>query len=264
MAISRIRSGCSSDGSARPCQGRGHEFETRHPLQRFTSGVSWHSLPHEWCARLGMCAARARATCSETPHPTGCSRLGTAEVNLSSMSRSSSGPGLRVFSPATRVRFPHAIPDRSRNRSHRRAHASVAEIGRNHWAAPTLQSNGPKAEGSARAIESSSPIFQFPIAQWVERLAVDQEVRGSKPRRGASLFLSSIPRVAQWQSSVLIRRRPVDRSHPRGPESSRCSAAGSARALGARGRRFEPCRRDQIDRHVCLGVAVAQWQSRGM
>ena len=28
-----IRSGCSSAGRARPCQGRGHEFESRYPLQ---------------------------------------------------------------------------------------------------------------------------------------------------------------------------------------------------------------------------------------
>ena len=45
-----------------------------------------------------------------------------------------------------------------------------------------------------------------------------------------SIFLS---RVAQWQSTVLIRRGSVDRSHPRGPVSSRCSAVGSAHALGA-------------------------------
>ena len=57
-----------------------------------------------------------------------------------------------------------------------------------------------------------------------ERLAVNQEVRGSKPRRGAS-------------------------------HSSRCGADGSARDLGSRGRRFETCHRDQTV--VRLGVAVA-------
>ena len=56
--------------------------------------------------------------------------------------------------------------------------------------------------------------FNSPIAQMAERLAVNQEVRGSKPRRGASSVRS---RVAQWQSSVLIRRRSMDRSHPRVP-----------------------------------------------
>ena len=46
------------------------------------------------------------------------------------------------------------------------------------------------------------------------------------------------------------------------PVSSRCGAVGSVRDLGSRGRRFEPCHRDQTS--VCLGVAVAQWQSRGL
>ena len=32
--------------------------------------------------------------------------------------------------------------------------------------------------------------FPSPIAQWAERLAVNQEVRGSKPRRGAKLLIS--------------------------------------------------------------------------
>lgn len=89
-----------------------------------------------------------------------------------------------------------------------------------------------------------------PIAQLAARLAVNQEVRGSKPRRGASSVCS---RVAQWQSSVLIRRGPVDRSHPRVPVSARCGADGSARDLGSRGRRFETCHRDQIVRALGCG-----------
>ena len=60
-------------------------------------------------------------------------------------------------------------------------------------------------------------------------------------------------RVAQWQSSVLIRRRSVDRSHPRVPVSSRSGAHGSARDLGSRGRRFETCHRDQIVRALGCG-----------
>jgi hypothetical protein len=43
--------------------------------------------------------------------------------------------------------------------------------------------------------------------------------------------------------------------------STRCGADGSARDLGSRGRRFETCHRDQTS--VRLGVAVAQWKSRG-
>jgi hypothetical protein len=63
----------------------------------------------------------------------------------------------------------------------------------------------------------------FPIAQWVARLAVNQEVRGSRPRRGASSI------------------------------SSRCGADGSARDLGSRGRRFKPCHRDQTVRALGCG-----------
>ena len=72
--------GCSSAGRARPRHGRGHEFEARHPLH---SGCA-HALRCRatWCWRYGMCATLGQATCSETPHSTGCSRLGTAEVDL--------------------------------------------------------------------------------------------------------------------------------------------------------------------------------------
>jgi hypothetical protein len=35
-----------------------------------------------WCWWSGMCAVLGQTTCSETPHPTGCSRLGTAEVEV--------------------------------------------------------------------------------------------------------------------------------------------------------------------------------------
>jgi hypothetical protein len=46
--------GCSSAGRARPRHGRGHEFDSRYPLQRFTSGVSLHSVAAlAWCWRPG-------------------------------------------------------------------------------------------------------------------------------------------------------------------------------------------------------------------
>jgi len=72
--------GCSSAGRARPRHGRGHEFETRHPLH-FGCVLSLRCRV-TWCWRYGMCATLGQVTCSETPHPTGCSRLGTAEVDL--------------------------------------------------------------------------------------------------------------------------------------------------------------------------------------
>src|SRR5688572_20400717 len=71
--------GCSSAGRARPRHGRGHEFETRHPLH-FGCVLSLRCRV-TWCWRYGMCATLGQVTCSETPHPTGCSRLGTAEVD---------------------------------------------------------------------------------------------------------------------------------------------------------------------------------------
>ena len=71
--------GCSSAGRARPRHGRGHEFETRLPLH-FGCVLSLRCRV-TWCWRRGMCATLGQVTCSETPHPTGCSRLGTAEVD---------------------------------------------------------------------------------------------------------------------------------------------------------------------------------------
>lgn len=71
--------GCSSAGRARPRHGRGDEFETRHPLHfGCVHALRGHAT---WCWWPGMCAVLGQITCSETPHPTGCSRLGTAEVD---------------------------------------------------------------------------------------------------------------------------------------------------------------------------------------
>jgi hypothetical protein len=80
--------GCSSVGRARPRHGRGHDFETRHPLHfGCVHALRGHAT---WCWWPGMCAVLGQITCSETPHPTGCSRLGTAEVDLL-CARSSAG-----------------------------------------------------------------------------------------------------------------------------------------------------------------------------
>ena len=69
------------------------------------------------------------------------------------------------------------------------------------------------------------------------------------------------------RSSVAEQRldkAQVDGSFPSAGtnSSARCGADGSARDLGSRGRRFETCHRDQTS--VRLGVAVAQWKSRGL
>ena len=127
--------GCSSAGRARPRHGRGHEFETRHPLH-FGCVLSLRCRA-TWCWRCGMCATLGQATCSETPHLTGCSRLGTAEVDSFALvaqqaeqppckrqaARSNrrrghhqtsrvrlDGRGHHSFKVDTRVRIPHATP----------------------------------------------------------------------------------------------------------------------------------------------------------
>ena len=127
--------GCSSAGRARPRHGRGHEFETRLPLH-FGCVLSLRCRV-TWCWRCGMCATLGQVTCSETPHPTGCSRLGTAEVDSFALvaqqaeqppckrqaARSNrrrghhqssrvrlDGRGHHSFKVDTRVRIPHATP----------------------------------------------------------------------------------------------------------------------------------------------------------
>lgn len=84
------RCGCSSAGRARPRHGRGHEFETRHPLH---SGCV-HALRGRVtrCGRSGMCAALARPRAARHRRPTGRSRVGTAEVGSTPRRRRSGVP----------------------------------------------------------------------------------------------------------------------------------------------------------------------------
>jgi hypothetical protein len=109
----------------------------------------WPCTPHDRFAPLRVCPCTPQphhrvlvardvrglglASCSETPHPTGCSRVGTAEVESRLMSRSSRGPR----TPGFQFGYAGSNPARDAStRSPRRAHASRAEIGRNDWAAP--------------------------------------------------------------------------------------------------------------------------------
>jgi hypothetical protein len=90
-------------------------------------------------------------------------------------------------------------------------------------------------------------ISRSPIAQLVERPAVNREVRGSSPRRGASVSVFR-SRVAQLVEHRLDKTGVGGSCPPAGTSffhPSRCGAAGSARVSGARGRRFETCHRDQ-------------------
>jgi hypothetical protein len=94
--------GCSSVGRARPRQGRGHEFETRHPL-------------HVGCVRA-KARVRRRACAWPRSGPRAASGLVHratrvwAQPTWIAMSRSSRGQGPRAFNSATRVRFPYEIP----------------------------------------------------------------------------------------------------------------------------------------------------------
>ena len=102
--------GCSSVGRARPRHGRGHEFETRHPLH---FGCAHALRGHARVSVASGCARPlARSRAARTPHPTGCSRVGTAEVDRSPghTSRSSRRRGHHPFKVDTRVRVPHATP----------------------------------------------------------------------------------------------------------------------------------------------------------
>jgi hypothetical protein len=110
------------------------------------------------CARpLGL------VTCSETPHPTGCSRVGTAEVEM-----------------------------HHETRSPRRAHASRVEIGRNDWAAPEPVTGwsiepGPlevRKKGRGDMAEERSPTP--PLARCASIGSIKQAHRGATSAESSS------------------------------------------------------------------------------
>jgi hypothetical protein len=132
----RILCGCSSAGRARPRHGRGHEFETRHPLH-FGCVLSLRGRV-TWCWRCGMCAAQGlghvqRDTASDGMLAFGHSRSGTAHALVAQpaeqppckrqVARSNrrrghhqtsrvrlDGRGHYSFKVDTRVQIPHATP----------------------------------------------------------------------------------------------------------------------------------------------------------
>ena len=150
--------------ASRPARSRG-QSKTRHPLH-FGCVLSLRCRA-TWCWRCGMCATLGQATCSETPHPTGCSRLGTAEVDICRPrpQRSSVGNGTHQTS---RVRLDGS------------GHHSLASplLRRTRWIRGFAQRKaldaaccGPKAEGAARAIPHATPEKRNPRrarASWVE------------------------------------------------------------------------------------------------
>ena len=104
--------------------------------------------------------------------------------------------------------------------------------------------------------------FISPIAQLAERLAVNQEVRGSKPRRGA-ISLISRSSVAEHR----LDKAGVGGSFPSaGTNLTFFLSVWRSRQRACFGN-TRPQVRDLPPRpgsSVCLGVAVAQWQSRGL
>ncbi len=164
--------GCSSVGRARPRHGRGHEFETRHPLH-FGCVLALRCRA-TWCWRCGMCAILGQITCSETPHPTGCSRLGTAEVDLHRPRKpEQSGTRRQNKEPSWSSRFEGGNrPQRlggagTRDRMERIASLTQwpecrlvePEVSGSLNARSALDAlqRGPKAEGAARALPHEAP-----------------------------------------------------------------------------------------------------------
>lgn len=155
-------------------------------------------------------------------------------------------------------------------------------------------SRAPDYESGGRTFESCTRYqCNSGLAQLAERRPPKPKVRGSTPWPGAGVFRRSQVVEGIWlqsrrwqhprpfesdrrilglvssadQSSRLLPGRSAVRiGHETPgfdqPVFSRCGAVGRARDLGSRGRRFEPCHRDQAS--VCLGVAVAQRKSRGL
>jgi hypothetical protein len=123
--------GCSSAGRARPFQGRGHEFETRHPLHfGCVHALRGHTA---WCWWPGMCAAQGLSHVQRDTTSDGMLAFGHSRSGLSVWSCSSRRPRTPGFQSGNAGSKP--ARDTS-SRSPYRAHASRVEIGRNDWAAP--------------------------------------------------------------------------------------------------------------------------------
>jgi len=228
-----------------------------------------------------MCATLGQATCSETPHPTGCSRLGTAEVDSFALVAQQAeqppckrqaarsirrrghhqtsrvrldGRGHHSFKVDTRVRIPHAIPVQEPSSSSR------FEGG-----------NRPQRLGGAGTRDRMD--FIGCVAQLGEQPPCKRQVAGSSPAT-STMFAS----LTQRQSAGLSSRKPRVRIPHEAPDhlaeiaqeaerrvESAC-VGGSKPSLGTRqnlvssvgfrapvyeagGRTFESCTRCQ--QRVC-------------
>ena len=127
--------GCSSAGRARPRHGRGHEFETRHPLH--FGCVHALRCRATWCWRPGCARPLARpraarhhvrrdarawtqpkwifiALVAQQAEQPPCKRQAARSIRRRGHQTCRvrlAGPGHRAFNPVTRVRIPHATPE---------------------------------------------------------------------------------------------------------------------------------------------------------
>jgi hypothetical protein len=220
--------GCSSAGRARPRHGRGHEFETRHPLH-FGCVLSLRGRV-TWCWRPGMCASLGQLRAARH-HIRRDARVWAQPKWIHSPLKGHrirrvrlAGSGHRDFSPVTRVRIPHATPIT-------KPHCLVDSAAR-----------VPACLAGSRGFDSRTRRQRRYLVS-----SDGQKSVGLRSRRSHVRVVHEVPTTGAWQIGSRFQ--------------SRCSADGSARDLGSRGRRFETCHRDQT--RLRLGVAVAQWQSRG-
>ena len=132
------------------------------------------------CACRGARALRARFDSCTRHQPCRASSIGRAAASKAEVRGSTPWPGAKLFlDVAKRPKASGCNPDGESPRpfeSDRRVHASLAQ---------RTQSSRLRTGRSAVRIGHEAPVIS-PIAQTAERLAVNQEVRGSKPRRGAS------------------------------------------------------------------------------
>lgn len=207
--------GCSSVGRARPRHGRGHEFETRHPLHfGCVHALRGHATGCWW---PGMCAALGQATCSETPHPTGCSRLGTAEVDFQSRRVRPETPVQEALVELTLRGWKTAATiGRRRNPSPDGLFASSTQR-------PECRPVWPEAAGSPlpstsiTAVKGGRPCTTHTTASCCNSTSRARRRRGSR----SSMRPFAWPR-ARWRGSMAMARWP------------RCVVASTSRAGASR------------------------------
>lgn len=284
-------------GSGRRCIARSgdREFDTRDPLH-FGCALAAPSARSRGNGRTGCARGRAPCAARAPGQPAGHSRPDTAEVER--MSCSSSGQGSLTFTQETRVRFPYTTPaTRSRAPTRRVAETGRKDgaapepvTGTHIQRSVNSVARVPPCRGGSRGFDSRTDRH---LPRWLSGESAGLRNRRSHVRivRGAPVhqdgwqsglvrrtakplsFGTSLvriedhPRIHLWRSSQVAEgtglqlRRALHRARSNRACASKNpprSAAGSARALGARGRPFDPGRGDQAM------VPMAQRQRSGL